>query len=93
MLSIIAWLLKSKDSAQGKEIAMLWEKHDQDAKALDSLRLEIAKEHYLKSELDGRFNQLENAIKEMSHNLGSKFDHLSEVLINHIALEGKARRE
>ena len=84
LLGIVAWLLRNKDSAQAKDITLLWEKHDQDSKALEALRLEIAKEHYLKSELDSRFNQIETAIREMSSNLGAKFDHLTEVMIGHI---------
>jgi hypothetical protein len=49
------------------------------------LRVEIAKEHYLKHELDSRFQSLQDTFKEELRDLGHKFDHLANVLLDHVA--------
>lgn len=89
LFPIIGWLLSRKDEKQAQEIAILFRKHDDDAAALAALRVEIAKEHYLKHELDDRFRSLEQAIKESSATLGGKFDNLAETLVAHMIKEGK----
>ena len=88
----LAYLLNKKDASQEKEIVslretcgLLFKKHDDDAAALASLRIEIAKEHYLKHELDARFHSLETAIKESSASLGAKFDKLADTLMVHLS--------
>lgn len=86
---LVGWLLSKKDEKQAQEIAILFRKHDDDAAALAALRVEIAKEHYLKHELDDRFRSLEQAIKESSATLGGKFDNLAETLVAHMIKEGK----
>ncbi len=91
MVAIIGWFLRQKDSTQEKQIAMLWTKHDEDAKALADLKLEIAKEHYIKSELDARFTHLEVAFRAGFDTLGEKFDKLSDILVSHIAKEDSRR--
>ena len=92
----LAYLLNKKDSAQEKEItelksttALLFKKHDDDVAALQHLQLQIAKEHYLKHELDQRFVSLENAFKEGMHELGRKFDKLTDILVDHVTKEDK----
>lgn len=82
LISIIGFFLRQKDEAQGKQISALWVKHDEDAKALTDLRERIAREHYVKAELDTRFSRLEDAIKDMSNELGGKMDRLTETLIS-----------
>lgn len=96
LIVLVGWLLANKDTKQGElivkqdeQIAILFKKHDDDAAALAALRVEIAKEHYLKHELDSRFHSLEQAIKESSHTLGLKFDHLAETLVAHLIDGGK----
>lgn len=89
LIGLVGWLLSNKDAKQAEEIAILFKKHDDDAAALAALRVEIAKEHYLKHELDSRFHSLEQAIKESSHTLGLKFDHLAETLVAHLIDGGK----
>lgn len=86
---LVGWLLSKKDEKQAQEILTLFRKHDEDAAALAALRVEIAKEHYLKHELDDRFRSLEQAIKESSATLGGKFDNLAETLVAHMIKEGK----
>lgn len=92
----LGYLLNKKDASQEKEIAelkgttaLLFKKHDDDVAALQSLQLQIAKEHYLKHELDQRFMSLENAFKEGMHELGRKFDKLTDILVDHITKEDK----
>lgn len=85
MVAVIGWFLRQKDEQQAKSIALLFSKHDDDARALSDLRLEIAKEHYLKHELDARFLSLEATFKQGMSDLGSKFDRLSEILISHMS--------
>ena len=87
LIGVIGWFLRQKDEQQAKAIALLFCKHDDDAQALASLRLEIAKEHYLKHELDARFQSLEHTFKVGMSDLGAKFDRLSEILIDHITRE------
>lgn len=85
MIAIIGFFLRQKDEAQGKQISALWLKHDEDAKALADLKERIAREHYVKAELDARFQRLEDAFKDGFNELGNKIDRLSEVLLNHVA--------
>ena len=87
MVSVIGWFLRQKDEQQAKAIALLFQKHDEDAKSLADLRLEIAREHYLKHELDARFLSLEQTFKHGMADLGAKFDRLSEILIDHVTKE------
>lgn len=83
VFSVIGWLLKNKDDAQAHQISLLFVKHDADAQALQDLRVQLAREHYQKNELDARFDKLEAAFKAGFNDLGSKFDRLSEALLNH----------
>jgi hypothetical protein len=94
----IGYLLNKKDSAQEKEIdelkktsALLFKKHDDDVAALTSLQLQIAKEHYLKHELDARFASLENAFRDGMQELGRKFDKLTDILVDHVTKEDSRR--
>lgn len=88
LIAIVGWLLSNKDAKQAKEIDLLFKKHDADAQALADLKLEIAKEHYLKHELDQRFQQLDSTFREGFRELKTSFDELSRVLIAHITKEG-----
>jgi len=91
LIGIVGWLLSNKDAKQAKEIEVLFRKHDEDAAALAALRLEIAKEHYLKHELDARFQSLESVFRTGMADLGQKFDHLAQVLTDHIVREDSRR--
>lgn len=84
LLGIIGFFLRQKDKAQGKQITALWTKHDEDAAALADLKERIAREHYVKTELDARFQRLEDAFQRGFQELGSKIDKLSEVLVQHL---------
>ena len=90
LVAVISWALKQKDEAQGRQITALWTKHDEDAKALAELKERIAREHYLKHELDSRFESLELSFREGMRDLGGKMDKLTETLIQ--TLERKVDR-
>lgn len=80
---VVWWLLRSKDEQQANAIELLFRKHDEDAQRLDDLKLEIARQHYVKPELDAKFDRLELAIRNSMLDLGLKFDKLSDVMIKH----------
>lgn len=88
IMGILAYLLKQKDEGlqksitdlnekHEKEVKLLWEKHDHDAQQLEMLKLQIAREHYIKGELDTKFDKIENAITEGFKDVGKKFDNIS----------------
>lgn len=81
VFSVIGYLLRKKDEEQARQIALLFSKHDADALALQELRVQLAREHYQKSELDARFDKLEAAFRAGFSDLGVKFDRLSEALM------------
>ena len=85
--TIVGYFLRKKDEDQEKQIAALWTKHDQDTAALAELKLVIAKEHYLKSELDVKFEKLEKAFTDGMNMLGGKFDKFTGVLFEHVQWE------
>lgn len=73
--------LKLKDASQAKQIDLLFLKHDEDAQKLQDLELKIAQRHYVKEELDMKFDKLEKAFTEGFKALGDKFDKLSDRLM------------
>ena len=93
-----AYLLNKKDASQEqqltalkdlneklqKQIDLLFKKHDDDVAALNSLQLQIAKEHYLKHELDQRFQSLETTFRQGFDGLSTEFKELSRILIAHV---------
>lgn len=93
-LMVVLWyLLRQKDVRQGEEITKLFLLHDADVEKLASLKLELAKNHYEKAELDPKFMRLEAAITDglnkMNHDLGVKIDKLSEVMQAHLIADSK----
>jgi hypothetical protein len=84
---LLWYLLKQKDSAQEEQIKLLFKKHDEDAAALEALKLKIAEHHYPKQELDTKFKSLEEATRDGFAHIGKKFDRLSDILVAHIAQE------
>ena len=86
-VGLIGWLLANKDSKQAHEIELLFQKHDKDAQDLADLRLLIAKEHYIKAELDERFKSLDSTFREGFRELNTQFSTLSAALLAHIAKE------
>lgn len=85
--SLVWYLLRKRDEEQQEAINLLFKKHDMDADALAALKLEIASHHYVKSELDAKFDRLQDTFTSGFDALGKKFDKLSDALIDHIARE------
>ena len=85
LLGVVGWFLRSKDEAQAKQISALWEKHDEDVRSLQELRERIAREHYVKAELDMRFQRLEDAFRDGFRDMGDKLDKISSLLLDHLA--------
>lgn len=81
LFTVLWYLLQQKDTKQQKDIELLWTKHDLDAKELENLKLQIAQQHYVKSELDSKFDRMEETFREGFKNLGVKVDHLTTTLI------------
>jgi hypothetical protein len=82
VFTVLWFLLRQKDANQAKQIELLFAKHDADAARLDDLKLEIAQKHYIKNELDAKFEKMEATFERGFRDMGGKFDRLSEVLIN-----------
>lgn len=80
--AVLWYLLRQKDARQQRQIDLLWEKHDEDAQRLTDLSIEIAKKHYERPELDGKFDRLEASIRDGLKELGGKFDRLAEALMH-----------
>lgn len=81
-LFVALWyLLTQKDAKQQKDIELLWQKHDADAKELDMLKLQIASRHYEKNELDNKFDRMEETFRSGFKDLGSKVDTLTNALL------------
>ena len=71
---------KADHEFQAKQIAMLFTKHDEDSHRLDQFQLQIAREHYVKQELDTRFDRLESAFAQGFSDMGSKINKLSDAI-------------
>ena len=65
---------------QRDDYAQLIVKHEADVRELAELRERIAREHYVKQELDNKFDKLERAFTDGFKDLGVKFDRLSEAI-------------
>jgi len=82
LFSVLWFLLQQKDIKQQKDIDLLWLKHDADAAELNQLKLQIASQHYVKGELDSKFDRMEQTFRAGFKDLGAKVDQLTAVLIN-----------
>ena len=96
VFGIVSYLLNKTDKAQEDKlaaqqasIALLFKKHDDDAAALVLLQRQIDKEHYIKPELDARFQSLETTFRQGFEVRRAEFKELSRVLLDH-RLNGKA---
>jgi hypothetical protein len=91
-----AYLLNKKDAAQGEQIKalgdlikLLFKKHDDDVAALILLQRQIDKEHYVKPELDARFQSLESTFREGFASLKSEFRELAQLFMAHVTKDDK----
>lgn len=63
------------------ESIQLWAKHELDVRELQDLRERIAREHYVKQELDMKFDKVERAITDGLKDVSGKIDKLAEALL------------
>lgn len=94
VFTVLWWLLRDRDAKQQKEldaqrqsIGLLFDKHDKDVASLEALKLQIASQHYVKGELDAKFDRLESAIAGGFKGFGDQIEKLTNLLINHISKE------
>lgn len=85
--TVVWYLLRQKDEEQQAAIKLLFHKHDLDYEDLQALKLQIASQHYVKQELDSKFDKLETAFRDGFTSLGTKFDRLGDALVTHIQNE------
>lgn len=93
IVAIIGYLLKRKDDDQMHQITDLYSKHHEDADRLHKVELKLASDHYVKSEMDGKFDKMENVMKHGFDSLGTKFDVLSATLVAHITKEEVSKQK
>lgn len=68
-----------------------YRQHDEDSKALQSLREQIAREHYQKHELDQKFDKLETTTRDGLASVVSEIRQLSNAMLQHLAEERKEK--
>lgn len=85
VFAVVWYLLKQKDAQQEASIKDLYDKHSADVEKLRDLEVRLAKDHYVKTELDARFDRLESTFRDGFKALGDRFDRLSNVLLAHTA--------
>lgn len=89
VFTVLWWMMKEKDKATQRNIEKLWEEHEKDAKRLQEVELEIAKHHYIKSELDEKFDELKIEIKDGLHNLSEQLKSFTSATIELIKYSKK----
>lgn len=85
IFSVVWFLLRQKDAHQEEQIKLLFKKHDEDADALNALRIQIAENHYHKAELDYRFAQLNDTFRDVGARLEKKFDALQDSFVKYMS--------
>lgn len=68
---------------QRDDYSQLLSKHEIDARELAELRERIAREYYVKQEMDNKFDKLERVFTDGLKDLGLKFDRLGEIIARH----------
>ncbi len=87
LVGLVGYFLRQKDAEQGQKIDKLFQIHDKDVEKLAALELKIASDHYIKPELDAKFDKMETTFRVGFETLGGKFDKLTEILVAHVAKE------
>jgi hypothetical protein len=81
VIGVVGWFLRQKDAAQEKQLSLLWTKHDEDVKALGTLKERVDREYYAKAELDARMNQIRGEVHDGFRKLEEKFDKMTNALL------------
>lgn len=84
LFGVIGYLLSRRDAKQAEEIETLFKLHHADEKQLHNLELEIARNHYPKNELDERFKQLDQTMKDGFGSLGADIKEMVKALNAHL---------
>lgn len=104
LIGIVGWFLRNKDEQQGREMASmrdhydkqvsaLWLKHDDDAKRLEDTIRVMDREHYTKTELDTRFDKLEQTVVREIGSVSAKLDKLTDTVSAHITRDERMWQE
>lgn len=91
--TLVWWLLRSRAAKAEVEFAehktqikavldLLWSKHDEDVLRLQALELRIASEHYVKRELDDKFDRLDNTFRQGMGELSADIKALSKTMVD-----------
>jgi uncharacterized protein HemX len=81
VFAVLWYLLQQKDAKQQRDIELLWQRHDEDAKELQVLKLQIAQQHYVKTELDTKFDRMEETFRVGFRDLGQKVDAMTSAIM------------
>jgi hypothetical protein len=73
VFSLIGWLLANKDAKQEEMIKELFAKHEEDARKLGALEIDIAKNYNPKHEITGLFDNFKLYLNE-------RFDRLEQAV-------------
>jgi|WetSurMetagenome_2_1015567.scaffolds.fasta_scaffold1149236_1 hypothetical protein len=92
LFTALWWFYRKRDEERQKAVDLLFRKHDEDVQALNDLKLLIASKHYERSDLDAKFDKMEETTRDGFKNMGEKFDKLSNTLLDFLAqLNGFAK--
>lgn len=91
VLALVGYLLKRKDEEQEKLIEDLYNKHNTDAERLHQVELKLAADHYVKSELDTKFDKLELVISTGFRDLNAHLEVLCANTVARITYEESRR--
>jgi len=96
IFGVIGYLLSHKDAAQAEQIKDLYSKIKENDDKLTSFRLDVAKLHYEKPEINEiikdikcDFEGLKSELHSGFNMLGIKIDAQTKALIDHITMEDK----
>jgi hypothetical protein len=81
VFGVLWYLLKQKDSAQERQIDMLFRKQDENESGLNELRIHIAGNHYVKTELDAKLDRIEAAVQRCMQDFSIKLDRLTNAFM------------
>lgn len=95
LFGIIGWLLANKDKKQGEEIAelknefkkeveTLYRLHHLDEEKLAEYKLIVAQNHYTQPQVDFRFQQLDNTMREGFKELSADIKDMTKLLQAHL---------
>jgi hypothetical protein len=85
LFTALWWFYRKRDDERQKSTDLLFKKHDEDVQALNDLKLLIASKHYERTDLDAKFDKMEETTRFGFRDMGEKFDHLSKTLMEFLA--------